>query len=148
VLAATSQEENFRKLAYELQMMQGSAETLQQRLGVLQNAAADLGVAKKSIESLKVVEEGDPILVPTGGGTFVNAHLGDLSNILVNIGADVSMEMGLNEADQDISTRLEEVEKARQSVQEQLQQILGQMEIHRDTLNRLSASLKGVEPGV
>jgi prefoldin alpha subunit len=147
-LAAASQEEQFRKLAYELQMMQGTAETLQQRLGVLQNAAADLGVAKKSIESLKEVEEGDPILVPTGGGTFVNAHLGDLSNILVNVGADVSIEMGLDEADQDLSGRLEEVEKASQSVQEQLQQILSQMEIHRDALNRLSASLQGVAPGV
>jgi prefoldin alpha subunit len=147
-LAAASQEEQFRKLAYELQMMQGSAETLQQRLGVLQSAAADLGVAKKSIESLKEVEEGDPILVPTGGGTFVNAHLGDLSNILVNVGADVSIEMGLDEADQDLSSRLEEVEKASQSVQDQLQQIMGQMEIHRDALNRLSASLQGVQPGV
>ena len=147
-MAAASQEEHFRKLAYELQMMQGSAETMQQRLGVLQNAAADLSVAKTSIGSLKEVEEGDPILVPTGGGTFVNARLGDLSNILVNIGADVSIEMGLDEADQDLSSRLEEVEKASQSVQEQLQQILSQMEIHRDALNRLSASLKGVEPGV
>ena len=147
-MAAASREEQFRKLAYELQMMQGSAETLQQRLGVLQNAAADLGVAKTSIEALKEVEEGDPILVPTGGGTFVNARLGDLSNVLVNIGADVSIEMELDEADQDLSSRLEEVEKANLSVQEQLQQILGQMEIHRDALNRLSASLQGVEPGV
>ena len=147
-MAAASREEQFRKLAYELQMMQGSAETLQQRLGVLQNAAADLGVAKTSIEALTEVEEGDPILVPTGGGTFVNARLGDLSNVLVNIGADVSIEMELDEADQDLSSRLEEVEKANLSVQEQLQQILGQMEIHRDALNRLSASLQGVEPGV
>ena len=147
-MAAASQEEQFRKLGYELQMMQGSAETLQQRLGVLQNAAADLGVAKNSIETLKEVEEGDPILVPTGGGTFVNARLGDLTNILVNIGADVSIEMGLDEADQDISNRLDEVEKASQSVQEQLQQILSQMEIHRDALNRLNASLRGVQPAV
>jgi prefoldin alpha subunit len=147
-LAAASQQEQFRKVAYELQMMQGSAETLQQRLGVLQNAAADLGVAKKSIGSLKEVEEGAPILVPTGGGTFVNARLGDLSNILVNVGANVSIEMGLDEADQDISTRLGELEKASLSVQEQLQQILGQMEIHRDVLNRLNVGLQGVEPGV
>ena len=147
-MAAASQEEQFRKLGYELKMMQSSAETLQQRLGVLQNAAADLSVAKNSIVTLKETEEGDPILVPTGGGTFVNARLGDLTNILVNIGADVSIEMGLDEADTDISNRLEEVEKASQSVQEQLQQILSQMEIHRDALNRLNASLRGVQPAV
>ena len=147
-MAAASQQEQFRKLASELQMMQGSAETLQQRLGVLQSAAGDLGVAKKSIGTLTEVKEGDPILVPTGGGTFVKAHLGDLSTILVNVGADVSIEMALDEAEQDISSRLGEVEKASLSVQEQLQQILGQMEIHRDVLNRLSASLQGVQPGV
>lgn len=128
--------------------MQGSAETMQQRLAVLQNASADLGVAKRSIESLKEVKTGDPILVPTGGGTFVNAQLGDLGMILVNVGADVSIEMELDEADQDISSRLEEVEKASISVQEQLQQIIGQMEIHREALNRLSVSLQGVEPTV
>ena len=147
-MAVASQQEQFRKLASELQMMQGSAETLQQRLGVLQNAATDLGVAKTSIDSLKSGEKGDPILVPTGGGTFVKAKLGDLSTILITIGADVSIEMGLDDAEQDLSERFKEVEKARQSVQNQLQQILGQMEVHRDVLNRLSASLQGVEPAV
>jgi len=147
-LAAASQEDQARKLVYELQLMEGSAETLQQRLAMLQNASADLNVAKQSIEALKEVEEGDPILVPTGGGTFVNANLGNLSKILVSIGADVSIEMGLDEAEEDVSGRLEEVEKAGESVQQQLQQILGQMELHRGALNRLSASLQGVEPGV
>ena len=75
--------------------MQNTSETLQQRLLVLQNAAADLSVAKKSIDSLNEVKSGDHILVPSGGGTFVNAHLGDLSSILVNVGADVSIEMDL-----------------------------------------------------
>lgn len=147
-MTVTSQEEQFRKIAYELQIMQGTSETLQQRLAVLQNAAADLSVAKRSIESLKEVESGDNILVPTGGGTFVNAHLGDLTSILVNVGADVSIQMDPDEAEKDISGRLEEVEKASLSVKDQLQQILGQMEIHRETLNRLSASLQGVDPSV
>jgi len=147
-LAAASQEDQARKLVYELQLMEGSAETLQQRLAMLQSASADLNLAKQSIEALKEVEEGDPILVPTGGGTFVNANLGNLSKILVSIGADVSIEMGLEEAEEDVSGRLEEVEKAGESVQQQLQQILGQMELHRGALNRLSTSLQGVQPGV
>ncbi|UCH56822.1 MAG: prefoldin subunit alpha [Candidatus Bathyarchaeota archaeon] len=147
-MSSPSQEEQARRLVYELQLMQSSAELLQQRLAVLQNAIADLTVAKQSIASLKEVEEGDPILIPAGGGTFVNANLGDLSKILVNIGADVSIEMGLDEAGEDISGRLGEVEKANQSVQQQLEQILGQMQIHRDTLNRLSAGRQGEQPGV
>jgi prefoldin alpha subunit len=128
--------------------MQGTAETLQQRLAVLQSAIADLIVAKESIAGLKEVEEGAPILVPTGGGTFVNANLGDLSKILVNIGADVSIDMSLDEAQEDIAGRLDEVQKASQAAQQQLGEILTQMQIRRDTLNRLSDSLGGGATGV
>jgi prefoldin alpha subunit len=147
-LSAPSQEDQLRRLAYELQLMQGTAETLQQRLAVLQSAIADLTVAKESIAGLKEVEEGAPILVPTGGGTFVNANLGDLSKILINIGADVSIDMSLDEAQEDIAGRLDEVQKASQAVQQQLGEILTQMQIRRDTLNRLSAGLGGGATGV
>lgn len=147
-MSAPSQEDQFRRLAYELQLMQGTAETLQQRLAVLQSAIADLTVAKESISNLMEVEEGAPILVPTGGGTFVNANLGDLSKILINIGADVSIDMSLDEAQEDIAGRLDEVQKASQAVQQQLGEILTQMQIRRDTLNRLSAGLGGGETGV
>jgi prefoldin alpha subunit len=137
-----------RKLAMELQMMQGSAETLQQRLQILQSAISDLRVAAASLEALKESEEGAPILVPTGGGAFVNANLGDLSRVIVGIGADVSIEMDLEEAEKNVSGRLEEVEKANLSVGQQLEQILAQMQIHQDSLNRLGASLRGEAPGV
>lgn len=147
-MSAPSQEDQFRRLAYELQLMQGTAETLQQRLAVLQSAIADFTVAKESIAGLKEVEEGAPILVPTGGGTFVNANLGDLSKILINIGADVSIDMSLDEAQEDIAGRLDEVQKASQAVQQQLGEILTQMQIRRDTLNRLSDSLGGGATGV
>lgn len=147
-MSTPSQEDQFRRLAYELQLMQGTAETLQQRLAVLQSTIADFTVSKESIAGLKEVEEGAPILVPTGGGTFVNANLGDLSKILINIGADVSIDMSLDEAQEDIAGRLDEVQKASQAVQQQLGEILTQMQIRRDTLNRLSDSLGGGATGV
>lgn len=147
-MTAPSREEQMRKLAMELQMMQGSAETLQQRLQILQSAISDLRVAAASLEALKEAEEGAPILVPTGGGAFVNANLGDLSKVIVGIGADVSIEMDLEEAEKNVSGRLEEVEKANLSVGQQLEQILAQMQIHQDSLNRLGASVRGEAPGV
>ena len=147
-MSAPNQEEQMRRLVYEIQLMQGTAETLQQRLAILQNAMTDLTVAKESINALKELNEGAPILIPTGGGTFVNANLGDLKHILVNIGADVSVEMNLEEAMQDVSNRLDEVQKSNQSVQQQLQEILTQLEIRRNTLQRLSVAVRGETPGV
>ncbi len=142
-MTVQSREELMRRLVVELQLMQGSVDTLQQRLQMLQSAIADLTVARSSIDALKEAEEGAPVLMPMGGGALVKARLGNLSRVIVDIGADVSIEMSLEEADQDFSRRLEDMEKASLSVQQQLEQIVAQMQIHQDNLNRLSTSLKG-----
>lgn len=147
-MAAPNREEQIRRLVYELQLMQGTAETLQQRLQVLQTAITDLRVADNSLRALSDAEEGTPVLVPTGGGTFINASLGNLEKVIVGIGADVSVEMSLDEAREDVSGRLEEVEKASQSVQQQLGQILSQIEVHQERFNKLGAELRGEAQGV
>lgn len=147
-MTAPDRQEQMRRLITELQMMQGTADTMQSRLQLLQSAIADLSIALTSLGALKEAEEGAPILVPTGGGTYVNANLGDLSKIIINIGADVSIDMTLEEAEENLQARLEEVEKAGTSVQQQLQQVLSQMQVHQDVINRISASLRGEAPGV
>ncbi len=147
-MTAPSREDQVRRLTYELQLMQGTAEVLQQRFQVLQTALADLTVATESLAAIKDSNEGEPILVPAGGGTYVNAKLGDLSKVIVGIGADVSIEMSLADAEENVLGRLEEVEKASQSVQQQLEQVLAQMQAHNDGINRLSASLRGEGTGV
>jgi len=147
-LTAPTLEDQMRRLIYELQLMETSAGTLQQRLSILQNAVAELRVAEMSLRGVEEAEEGSPILVPMGGGTFVKAELGELSKVVVNIGADVSIDMTLEEAKENVSGRLEEAEKANEAVGQQLNQILAQMQSHQDNLNRLNASLRGEPPSV
>lgn len=147
-MTASEKEEQLRRLIYELQLMQGSADVLQQRLEQLQTAMADLRVAESSLKGLKELEAGTPILVPMGGGSFVNAGLGDLSKVIVGVGADVSIEMDLDAAIEDVTSRIAEVEGAGQSVQQQLGQILGQIQIHQDAISRYSAELRGEAVGV
>lgn len=147
-MTTTTKEDQIRRLLIELRLMQGSADTLEQRLNVLQTAIADLNIASSSFNALKDLDEGDPILIPTGGGTFANARIGDLSKVIVGVGANVSIEMSLDDAIKDITIRLEEVEKASQSVRQQLEQILAQMQSHQNLLNRLGAAFQGETPSV
>lgn len=147
-MTSSEKEEQLRRLIVELRLMQGSAETLQQRLDLLRTAIRDLWVAESSLRAMKEMEEGTPILVPTGGGTFINARLENLSRVIVGVGADVSVEMDLDGALEDVSARLAEMEKAGQSVQQQLEQILVQMQVHQDGISRLSAELRGETTGV
>ncbi len=147
-MSSLGKEDQLRRIVVELRLMQGTAETLQQRLQLLTTALADLRLAEGSMKDLKEVEADTPILVPVGGGTFVNARLGDMGKVIMGIGADVSVEMMLEDALENVSGRVEEVERAQLSVQQQLSQILAQMEAHEDAFNRLSAELRGEAPGV
>ncbi len=147
-MSVANREDQTRRLIYELQLMQGTADTLQQRLAILQNALADLRVAEESLTGLGETEEGSPILIPMGGGTLVNAQLGDTSKVIINIGAEVSIDMPLEDAQKNVADRLEDVGKTSTSVEQQLQQLLAQMEVHRDGINRLSAQIRGEAQGV
>ena len=142
-MTAPSKEDQFRRVIYELQLMDGSVQLLQDRMQILSAALADLRLAQQSLSDLKDVSAKTPILIPIGGGTFVNAELGEMKRVIVGVGADVSVEMELDKAISDISSRLEEVEKAEAAVEQQLTQIVAQMQSHREVANRLSAELQG-----
>ena len=142
-MTAPSKEDQFRRVVYELQLMDGSVQVLQQRMQILSAAIADLRLAQQSLNDLKNVDAKTPILIPVGGGTFVNAELGEMKKVIVGVGADVSVEMELDKAIADISSRLEEVEKAQAAVDQQLTQIVAQIQSHQEVANRLSAELQG-----
>jgi len=136
-------EETLRRLIAELRLMQSSAETLQQRLELLKTMEAELRIAESALKTLKEMREGTPILIPIGGGTYIDARLGEVSRVIVGIGADVSVEMKPEKALEDITDRLEEVERTSKAVEQQLRQLLMQIEIHQEGISRLAAELRG-----
>lgn len=136
-------EDRLRRLVLELRLMEGSVETLNSRLQILNSAMGDLRIAQQSLRDLKDVEPNTPILVPVGGGALVNAQLGDLSKVIMGIGADVSVEMHLQDALNNVEERMAEIEKASETAQQQLAQILAQMEAHQNQVNSLTAELQG-----
>jgi len=139
----SSGEEQLRRLLVELQLLQNTAEILQSRLNLLEAAIMELRVAGTTLEELKKEKEGAPLLLPIGAGSFIKANLGNVSTVIVGIGAESSVEMELDKALEDIGAHLSENEKVSLSVQEQLAQILAQIRSHQDNVNRLSAELRG-----
>lgn len=142
-MAAPRREDQLRRILYELQLMEGTANVLQQRMQILTQAQAELRVSQQSLSDLKEVQPDTPILIPVGGAAFIHAKTAPLDKVIVGVGADVSVEMDYQKAVDDVKTRLEEVEKTLTSVDEQLGQVLAQMQSHQDAGNRLSAELQG-----
>jgi len=141
------QEKQLRRLVTEIRMMEGTVQILEQRLQLLNASIAELRLAQASLGDLKSSEPGNSLLVPVGGGVFMDAKLGDISKIVVGVGAGVSVEMGYDKAMGDIGERLQEMEKAQASVQDQLGQIYAQLETHQGVAERLSTEIQNATQG-
>ena len=140
-------ENQLRQIVNEMRMMEGTVNTLQQRLQIVVASVSDLRLAKQSLDDLAEVKTGSNMLVPVGGAAFINANLGDVEKVVVGIGADVSLEMAHDDAIKDINERLEEMEKAQGSIEQQLGQIMAQLETHQSVAERLSAEIQGTVQG-
>ena len=138
-----SKQDQLRRILYELQLMEGTVQTLQQRVELLNGAATDLIMSNDSLTELNKLKTDSSLLVPVGGGTFVHANLGDINKVIIGIGADVSVEMELDKALDTIKSRLTEVEKAETFAQDQLSQVINQMQIYQNVAQRLSTDLQG-----
>lgn len=140
-------ENQLRQLVTEMQMMEGTVNTFRQRLQVVLSSVSELRVAKQSLEDLKNIESGNNLLVPVGGAAFINATLGELDKIVMGIGADVSIEMAYDDAMKDVNERLDEMEKAQGSIEQQLGQIMTQLEAHQKMAENLSAEIQQAVQG-
>ncbi len=146
--AGIQQKENqLRQLLSEMRMMENSVNVLQQRLQQVLAAVSELRLAQKSLEDLKDTEPGSNLLVPVGGGAFVDAKMGEINNVVLGVGAGVSVEMPYDTAVEDVSGRLAEMVKAQSSIDQQLRQILAQIESHQSVAERLSAEIQGAVQG-
>jgi prefoldin alpha subunit len=146
-LSQQEKEKQLRRLVTEIRLMEGSVEVLDQRLQLITASISELRLAQGSLRDLKGIESGNPLLVPVGGGVFMEAQLGDISKVVVGVGADVSVEMDYDNAVEDIGDRLQELEQAQGSVQQQLGQILAQLESHQGMAERLSTEIQNAFQG-
>jgi prefoldin alpha subunit len=127
--------------------MEGTVNTLQQRLQVVLASVSELRLAKQSLADLKNIESGSHLLVPVGGAAFIKANLGNIDKVVVGIGADISLELTYDDAVKDVDERLQEMEKAKTSIEQQLGQIMAQLEAHQTTAERLSVEIQQAVQG-
>jgi prefoldin alpha subunit len=137
-----SDEEEFRRLVVELRILEGTAESMQSRINFLNAAFAELSYAKRTLEGLEKEKTDAPLFVPIGGGSYVKAKLGDIDDVVYGVGAGVAIEKKLNEAKEGIDNRMSDLEKARQSLEQQLGQVLRRIQEDQNILQQLSAELR------
>jgi len=140
---ASKKEDEFRKLSVELRYLEQTAETIQSRINMINAVIADLTYANMTLEGIEKEKENSELFVPIGGNSYIKAKLESADKVIVGMGAGVSIEKPLPEAKETIRKRLENLEKTRQSLQQQLSQVADRISEDREKFESLVAEMRG-----
>jgi prefoldin alpha subunit len=136
------EEEELRKLSVEMRFLEQTAETLQQRISMMNAAMTDLTYANMTLDGIEKEKENAELLVPIGGSSYVKVKLENPDKVIVGMGASVSVEKTLPEAKSILKERLAEVEKTMLSAQQQFAQIVERINTGRNRLESLLATVR------
>jgi prefoldin alpha subunit len=139
-------EEELRRLSLEMRYLEQTAETLQQRISMVNAAITDLAYANMTLDGIEKEKENAELLVPIGGSAYVKVKLADSNKVIVGMGAGVSVEKTLQEAKTTLKERLDELEKTMNSAQQQFTQVAERINTGRNRLETLLATAREGKP--
>ncbi len=89
----------------------------------LQAAIADFYKAKLTVEQLDKADDESEILIPIGGGTFLNGSLKDSSKVLVDIGAGLITEKTIDDTIKKIEGRIKDLQENQEKLMSMAQKM-------------------------
>jgi prefoldin alpha subunit len=138
----SKEEEELRRLSIEMRYLEQTAETLQQRISMMNAAMTDLTYANMTLDALEKEKENAELLVPIGSSSYIKVKLASTDKVIVGVGASVSIEKTLPEAKEIVKERLSELEKTMGSAQQQFAQVAQRINVGRNRLESLLATVR------
>jgi len=133
----------------ESRYLEETINELQSRISMTNSARNELKVSSMTLEGLKKEKKGTQLFVPIGGGSYVKAKIETTKNVVVGIGADVAVERSLKEAKVELEARIAELEKTREVLGQQFNQVVGKIQENRTKMEEITAKLRqGEQTGV
>ena len=129
-------EEKTQQLMQQMQMLETYFADLSQREGTLYNILREAAAAIQSIKSLSQKSDSET-LVPIGMGTFVKTKTSSSDNIVLNIGAGISLEKDSTSAINYLEARIKEIEVAIQDTSAKKNDAAAQLEQGKSQINQL-----------
>jgi prefoldin alpha subunit len=136
-------DEELRRLSVEMRYLEQTADSLQQRISMVNAAITDLSYANMTLDGVEKEKENAELLVPIGGSSYVKVKLADSNKVIIGLGAGVSIEKSLQEAKTILKERLDELEKTMNSAQQQFTQVAERINSGRSRLETLLGAREG-----
>jgi len=129
-----------------MRYLEQTADTLQQRISMVNAAITDLTYANMTLDGIEKEKENAELLVPIGGNSYVKAKIADTNKVIVGMGAGVSVEKTLPEARVTLKERLDDLEKTMNVAQQQFAQVAERINSGRGRLETLLSSAREGKP--
>lgn len=114
-------QEELARLAYEAQGYNDQSRALQQQMGALQAAIADIRGALETLKNLEKATQG--VMVPLGAGAMMKAKLVNEGKVLIDVGSGFIAEKTIAEGVAILEDRLKRTEEAGERTQKAVSQI-------------------------
>jgi prefoldin alpha subunit len=131
------EEDVVRQLATEIRILEGSIAALQSRFDIVRSAINEVTLAFNTLEGLKKLQDGDSTLIPVGAGSYVRMKIADSKKLVMGIGAGAAMEKNVESSAEELKGRLQELDKASTSIQQQLDQTVARYQQDREALDEI-----------
>jgi len=138
----SADEQELQRLMVELRVLEGTIESLRSRISLVAATLNDLNLANMTLEGIEKEKVDSSIYVPIGGGSYIKARLESTDKIIYGVGAGVSIEKTIEEVKESTSNRISQLNKTRQSLEQQLSQVLNKVDEDQNRLRELSEKLQ------
>lgn len=138
----SADEQELQRLMVEMRILEGTMESLRSRMNLVAATLNDLNLASMTLEGIGKEKVDASIYVPVGGGSYIKARLESTDRIIYGVGAGVSMEKTIEEVKESTSNRISQLNKTRQSLEQQLSQVLKKADEDQNRLRELSEKLQ------
>ena len=138
----SADEQELQRLMVEMRILEGTMESLRSRMNLVAATLNDLNLASMTLEGIGKEKVDASIYVPVGGGSYIKARLESTDRIIYGVGAGVSVEKTIEEVKESTSNRISQLNKTRQSLEQQLSQVLKKADEDQNRLRELSEKLQ------
>jgi prefoldin alpha subunit len=118
-----AQDEELTNYMYQIEQYKEQLNQLDMQSQYLQAALMDYNKAKLTLENLKKTDKDVEMLLPIGGGTFIDASAKKTSKVLVDIGSGLVSERTYDDAIIKIDERVKNLEKTQEKLAQMIEQI-------------------------
>ncbi len=107
----------------ELETFKAQLQQYQQQKSQIMMTVQEMMSAKATIDGIRDAKDGEEMIIPIGGGTFIRGTITDAKNVISSVGADIAVTKDVASAKKSIEEHIKSAEESVAKLDSEMQRI-------------------------